>query len=154
MMHSKGQTLTACSWCYRVAIVMIAGGWCTALTLSTMPIYWNNWSANEKCEIEDVMAPSYYFFILLPLFFLLWVAMFVIYWKIWREANNQVHRLRKTNFLHGGGPSDWKSIQVSYKQTCTPMAWKVAFSQNIHWYLLLPCTLSQLSITCHHHNKI
>ena len=118
LIHSKGQTLTACSWCYRAATVLIAAGWCTALTLSTMPIYWNNWSANDDCEIEQVMAPSYFFFILLPLFLLLWVAMFVMYWKIWREAINQVHRLRKTNYLHGGGPSDWKSIQVSCKQTC------------------------------------
>jgi hypothetical protein len=96
---------------------MIAAGWSIALALSTMPIYWNNWSPNDKCEIEDVMAKDYFFFVLVPLFLLLWVAMFVIYWKIWREAIGQVHRLRKTNFLHGGGPSDWKSIQVSYRQT-------------------------------------
>jgi len=120
---------------------MIAGGWCTALALSTMPIYWNNWSENDKCEIEDVIAPRYFFFILLPLFFLLWVAMFVIYWKIWREAINQVHRLRKTNFLQGGGPSDWKSIQVSYKQTCRHQ-WHGKFSgsklfTDIYYYLAL-----------------
>jgi len=120
---------------------MIAGGWCIALTLSTMPIYWNNWSANYNCEIEDVMASSYFFFILLPLFLLLWVAMFVIYWKIWREAINQVHRLRETNFLHGGGPSDWKSIQVSYKQTCR-CQWQGQFSgsklfTDIYYYLAL-----------------
>jgi hypothetical protein len=98
-----------------VATIMIAAGWCTAVTLSTMPVYWNNWSANYECEIEQVMAPNYFVFIMLPLFLLLWLAMFVIYWKIWREAMNQAHRLRETNFLHGGGPSDWKSIQVSYK---------------------------------------
>lgn len=106
---------------------MIAAGWCIALILSTMPIYWNCWSANDTCEIVDVMPSSYFFFILLPLFLLLWVAMFVIYWKIWREAINQAHRLRETNFLHGGGPSDWKSIQVSYKQTCRHQ-WHETFS--------------------------
>jgi hypothetical protein len=101
---------------------MIAAGWCIALALSTMPIYWNSWSANDYCEVEDVMAPSYFFFILLPLFLLLWVAMFVIYWKIWREAINQAHRLRENNFLHGGGPSDWKSIQVKLQANIhTPM---------------------------------
>lgn len=94
---------------------MIATGWCIALMLSTMPIYWNNWSANDECEIEHVMAPNYFVYVMLPLFLLLWVAMFVIYWKIWREAMNQVRRLREINFLHGGGPSDWKSIQVSFK---------------------------------------
>lgn len=113
---------------------MIAGGWCTALALSTMPIYWNNWSENDKCEIEDVIAPRYFFFILLPLFFLLWVAMFVIYWKIWREAINQVHRLRKTNFLQGGGPSDWKSIQVVLL---------VLGSFSVCWlpYMIVTCTI-------------
>ncbi|KDR12658.1 octopamine receptor beta-3R [Zootermopsis nevadensis] len=97
---------------HRVATVMIATGWCTAVALSTMPIYWNNWSANDECEIEHVMAPNYFVYIMLPLFLLLWVAMFVIYWKIWREAMNQARRLQETNYLHGGGPSDWKSSQV------------------------------------------
>jgi hypothetical protein len=80
-----------------------------------MPIYWNNWSANDQCEIEHVMAPNYFVYIMLPLFLLLWVAMFVSYWKIWREAMNQVRRLREIDSLYGGGSSDWKSIQVSHK---------------------------------------
>lgn len=96
---------------------MIASGWCTAVALSTMPIYWNNWSENDDCEIENVMAPNYFVFIMLPLFLLLWMAMFVIYWKIWREAMNQARRLQETNFFHGGRRSDWKSIQVRYKWT-------------------------------------
>ncbi|XP_033609041.1 histamine H2 receptor isoform X2 [Cryptotermes secundus] len=118
----------------RVAITMIATGWCIALMLSTMPIYWNNWSANDECDIEHVMAPNYFVYIMLPLFLLLWVAMFVIYWKIWREAMNQVRRLREINFLHGGGPSDWKSIQVVLL---------ILGSFSICWlpYMVVACTI-------------
>ncbi|XP_069702110.1 histamine H2 receptor-like [Periplaneta americana] len=118
----------------KVAVIMVAAGWCGALMLSTMPIYWNNWQTNDKCEIEQVMAPNYFVLVILPLFLLLWVTMFAIYWKIWREALNQARRLRETNFLHGGGPSDWKSIQVVLM---------VLGSFSVCWlpYMIVACTI-------------
>ncbi|PSN46479.1 hypothetical protein C0J52_06891 [Blattella germanica] len=119
---------------HRLASTMMGASWCAALMLSTMPIYWNNWAKDDQCELEQVMAPNYFVLVILPLFLLLWSAMFAIYWKIWREARSQARRLRESSFLHGGGPSDWKSVQVVLM---------VLGSFSICWlpYMIVACTI-------------
>lgn len=59
------------------------------------------------------MVPkSYTTSILAPMFSLIWMVMFILYWRIWREATCHARRMRANTCCPTGG-NDWKSIQVN-----------------------------------------
>lgn len=50
--------------------------------------------------------------ILLPSFFLSWIAMFLLYWKIWREAHMHARRMNLSVIPNIAEKNDRKSVQV------------------------------------------
>lgn len=98
----------------KVAIVIIISGWIASLNISTIPIFWNRWNQEDKCvSINKVLTPGYINFILIPMFATIWIGMFLVYMRIWREATGHAKRLRNsTNCQYGKMWNDSKSVQV------------------------------------------
>ncbi|GLH00107.1 Octopamine receptor beta-2R [Gryllus bimaculatus] len=100
----------------RMATILIASGWITAFILSTVPAYWNTFDepcqepCDEPCQLHNVLPAVYILFILTPAFLLVWIVMFALYWRIWREAAGHAKRLRSAHL--NNSPSDWKSLQM------------------------------------------
>lgn len=53
--------------------------------------------------------------VLTPMMGFTWITMFLLYWRIWKEASTHAKRLRDKN-LYNDVPSDWKSVQVKWRQ--------------------------------------
>lgn len=98
----------------RVATTIIGTGWILAITLASMPIYWNTWSeATNMCQLYQVLSKNYVSYVLTPAFSTIWIAMLIVYWRIWREARGHAKRLRNSSHHSQGYPiNDKKSIQV------------------------------------------
>jgi hypothetical protein len=88
--------------------------WCVSCVYSTqsgIPLIWNKWEYAEGCEFDQIFYPWYMVGVITPVFSLVWLTMFFVYCRIWREASKQVKQLRVTGQQEG--TSDWKSVQVS-----------------------------------------
>lgn len=93
---------------YRLAWTAIGLGWLYSITIASVPLYWNNWDTASSCELHEVMPVPFTMLILTPNFGLVWLAMFIVYWRIWRETA----AVRRRWGNHPGKPPDGKSIQV------------------------------------------
>lgn len=70
--------------------------------------------------------------ILLPSFFLSWVAMFLLYWKIWREAHMHARRMNLSVVPNISEKNDRKSVQVSiYCNVLNRVIQKIASDEAI-----------------------
>ncbi|CAK1544819.1 unnamed protein product [Leptosia nina] len=94
-----------------VTRLLMSATWSIALCISCIPIFWNDWKDGVSCEMNEVVPKTYTTSILTPMFSLIWIAMFVLYWRIWREATCHARRMR-ANTCCPSGANDWKSIQV------------------------------------------
>ncbi|XP_077293181.1 histamine H2 receptor-like [Arctopsyche grandis] len=95
----------------RVLRLLVVLGWTASVTVSVVPIFWNEWEDGIICDMHTVMPKTYSTYILTPLFSIMWFIMLVVYWKIWREVVLHTRRMRVATCL----PSikrDWKSLQV------------------------------------------
>lgn len=98
----------------RVAYGVIAYGWIACFTLATVPLYWNTWETADRCELDGVLPAQFLNFVITPLFVLIWLAMLLVYFRIWREASGHAKRLKSTaKYCNGAGLNDSKSVQVS-----------------------------------------
>ncbi|CAG2052989.1 unnamed protein product [Timema podura] len=112
----------------RMVSGMIVGGWITAIIIATIPTYWNDWDIAIMCEIDEVLTDNYILMVLTPSFLSVWVALLIVYWRIWREASEHAKRIRCP---HGYGEL-------------------LRMLVTIHCYLLCPCTWfeNRRIITC------
>ncbi|CAH4033016.1 octopamine receptor 1-like [Pieris brassicae] len=94
-----------------VTRLLMSTTWSVAVCISCVPVFWNDWADGVACEMNVVVPKTYTTSILTPMFSLIWIAMFVLYWRIWREAACHARRLR-ANACCPGAANDWKSIQV------------------------------------------
>ncbi|XP_053606538.1 histamine H2 receptor [Plodia interpunctella] len=94
-----------------VTRVLMSATWSVALCISCIPMLWNDWHDGVACEMNMVVPKSYTTSILAPMFSLIWMVMFILYWRIWREATCHARRMR-ANSCCPSGANDWKSIQV------------------------------------------
>lgn len=97
----------------RTALTILGFGWCLAISIATIPLIWNKWETAQECEFDELLHPWYVAGVITPIFSVVWLCLFVVYWRIWREASKHAKQLR----AHGGASertsSDWKSVQVS-----------------------------------------
>ncbi|KAL7290218.1 hypothetical protein TKK_0015923 [Trichogramma kaykai] len=95
---------------FTVAITII---WACSAFVSTIPIYWNIYDSSNVCELYTVFPRLYMIAILTPLFVTVWLSIFVLYLRIWREARIHARRWKLTgaNDLDRDS-SQKKSIQV------------------------------------------
>lgn len=114
----------------KVSIVLTSIGWLLSLSIATVPIYWNLWYDGIECETSLVLPLNYLHFLVTPMFVLVWIAMLMVYMKIWREASEHAKRMRNvTNSQNGQSTiSDTKSIQVNLNRL---------FSRQIFFIFLL-----------------
>ncbi|XP_012259564.2 D(2) dopamine receptor-like [Athalia rosae] len=118
----------------KVVYVIIVIGWMTALGISSIPTWWNCFDFADECEMDTVLPRYYTVAVLTPMLFVSWITMFVLYWRIWREASTHAQRLRD-NSLYNDVPSDWKSVQVVLMVLgCFSICWLP--------YLIVACTRS------------
>lgn len=100
----------------KVVLIIISTGWFCAITLAAVPIYWNEWipdSSEQNCELYNILPKPYVMYVLTPSFLSIWVAMFILYWWIWKEAREHTKRMKSTSHHSNGAPNnDWKSVQV------------------------------------------
>uniref|UniRef100_A0A182IPG4 G-protein coupled receptors family 1 profile domain-containing protein n=1 Tax=Anopheles atroparvus TaxID=41427 RepID=A0A182IPG4_ANOAO len=96
----------------RTALTILGFGWCLAIAIATIPLIWNKWDTAQECEFDELLHPWYVAGVITPIFSVVWLCLFVVYWRIWREASKHAKQLR----AHGGAlersSSDWKSVQV------------------------------------------
>uniref|UniRef100_A0A182K754 G-protein coupled receptors family 1 profile domain-containing protein n=1 Tax=Anopheles christyi TaxID=43041 RepID=A0A182K754_9DIPT len=96
----------------RTALTILGFGWCLAISIATIPLIWNKWETAQECEFDELLHPWYVAGVITPIFSVVWLCLFVVYWRIWREASKHAKQLR----AHGGASerssSDWKSVQV------------------------------------------
>uniref|UniRef100_A0A182RHP4 G-protein coupled receptors family 1 profile domain-containing protein n=1 Tax=Anopheles funestus TaxID=62324 RepID=A0A182RHP4_ANOFN len=96
----------------RTALTILGFGWCLAISIATIPLIWNKWDTAQECEFDELLHPWYVAGVITPIFSVVWLCLFVVYWRIWREASKHAKQLR----AHGGASerssSDWKSVQV------------------------------------------
>lgn len=95
----------------RVAKLIMLAGWTISFGVASIPIYWNNWVEDGGCSIQ-VLPELFVNFGLTPMFALIWVAMLIVYFRIWREADCHAKRLRTTASHHIEIWGDTKSVQV------------------------------------------
>lgn len=100
----------------RTSSAVIWFGWCIAICIATLPVYWNHWDSTkqQECELHVIIPNSYVTLVMAPSFVAVWATLFLLYVRIWREAQDHVKRLRKTSYYQNGFhiKKDWKSIQV------------------------------------------
>ncbi|KAL0871574.1 hypothetical protein ABMA27_004107 [Loxostege sticticalis] len=94
-----------------VTRVLMSATWSIALCISCIPMFWNDWHDGVTCEMNMVVPKRYTTLVLAPMFSLIWLVMFILYWRIWREATCHARRMR-ANTCCPTGANDWKSIQV------------------------------------------
>lgn len=94
-----------------VTRLLMSVSWSMAVCVSLVPLFWNDWREGLPCEMHMVIPRGYTTTILAPMFSLVWVVMFTLYWRIWREATCHARRMR-ANTCCPSGANDWKSIQV------------------------------------------
>uniref|UniRef100_A0A182T4Z6 G-protein coupled receptors family 1 profile domain-containing protein n=1 Tax=Anopheles maculatus TaxID=74869 RepID=A0A182T4Z6_9DIPT len=96
----------------RTALTILGFGWCLAISIATIPLIWNKWDTAQECEFDELLHPWFVAGVITPIFSVVWLCLFVVYWRIWREASKHAKQLR----AHGGASerssSDWKSVQV------------------------------------------
>ncbi|XP_016845621.1 histamine H2 receptor [Nasonia vitripennis] len=110
--------------------------WSCAIFISTMPTYWNNYDVNNGCELGTVVPRYFTVAILTPMFLTVWLSIFLLYWRIWKEAKTHAQRWKRNGFLNFDS-SHWKSIQVVLLILgCFSICWLpyvvVAFTQVIN----------------------
>ncbi|XP_029174088.1 histamine H2 receptor isoform X2 [Nylanderia fulva] len=94
-------------------MLFIAISWACVVGVTSMPICWNCFNTSLKqCELDTILPREYTMYILLPSFCLSWIAMFLLYWKIWREAHMHTRRMNLSVIPHVAEKTDRKSIQV------------------------------------------
>jgi len=100
----------------KVALILLSFGWILGFSIASVPLFWNNWDTASECEFIEVLNPWYMAGVITPIFSMVWLCMFIVYCRIWREASKHAKQLR-TSFtgLQQEGPSDWKSVQVNIK---------------------------------------
>uniref|UniRef100_A0A1B6EET2 G-protein coupled receptors family 1 profile domain-containing protein n=3 Tax=Clastoptera arizonana TaxID=38151 RepID=A0A1B6EET2_9HEMI len=81
----------------RMARTILCCGWFHAIIFSTIPLYWNRWEQCEPCELGRVLPRYYTTAVITPAFCIVWAVMFIIYWRIWKQAVIQVNKLRQFN---------------------------------------------------------
>ncbi|XP_045766971.1 D(3) dopamine receptor [Maniola jurtina] len=94
-----------------VTRLLMSATWSVAVCISCIPVFWNEWRDGVACEMNEVVPKTYTTSILAPMFSLIWMVMFILYWRIWREATCHARRMR-ANTCCPTGANDWKSIQV------------------------------------------
>lgn len=81
----------------RVAYICITLGWSAALSMATVPIFWNDWRRGMTCEIFNVLSINYLKFLLCPLFGTIWITMLFLYSRICKEASGHEKRIRNSS---------------------------------------------------------
>ncbi|XP_055626771.1 histamine H2 receptor [Toxorhynchites rutilus septentrionalis] len=94
----------------KVAFVILSCGWCLAILIATIPLVWNKWETAMECEFDELLHPWYVAGVITPIFSIIWICLFLVYWRIWREAVKHAKQLRAHNSQEE--TSDWKSVQV------------------------------------------
>ncbi|XP_025074394.1 histamine H2 receptor isoform X1 [Pogonomyrmex barbatus] len=95
----------------RVLLVIVVAWMCT-MGVSSIPIYWNCFDTSDVCELETVLPRFYIVAIQMPSFFLSWITMFLLYWKIWKEAHMHARRMNLSVVPNLVEKNDRKSVQV------------------------------------------
>ncbi|KAF7265931.1 hypothetical protein GWI33_020673 [Rhynchophorus ferrugineus] len=99
------------------SIVLIVIGWCLSFSIAVVPLLWNDWHRDVKCELVEVIPHNYMNFVVCPMFILIWVMMFLLYSRICREATGHARRMRSAgSSLSISTLKDSKSIQLSNAQ--------------------------------------
>lgn len=81
----------------KVAFICITIGWLAALSLTTVPIFWNDWRTGMTCEIFNVLSVNYIKFMLCPMFATIWITMLCLYSRICKEATGHEKRIRNSS---------------------------------------------------------
>lgn len=95
----------------QVSVTIICASWTFSFVLATVPIYWNSWGDGSVCVLSAVLPVKYVSFVIMPFFGCVWIAMLVLYLRIWREAACHAKRMRKISSYQCAF-SDTKSVQV------------------------------------------
>ncbi|XP_011150892.1 tyramine/octopamine receptor [Harpegnathos saltator] len=96
----------------RRMLFIIAGTWLCTIGVSSIPIYWNRFSATSTCELETVLPRYYIVAIQMPSFLLTWVTMFLLYVKIWKEAQMCARRMNLSIVSSFTEKNDRRSVHV------------------------------------------
>ncbi|XP_053678835.1 adenosine receptor A2b [Anopheles nili] len=96
----------------RTALTILGFGWCLAIAIATIPLIWNKWETAQECEFDELLHPWYVAGVITPIFSVVWLCLFVVYWRIWREASKHAKQLRAHGRASERSSSDWKSVQV------------------------------------------
>ncbi|XP_065171751.1 histamine H2 receptor-like [Atheta coriaria] len=94
----------------RVVWSIVFSGWCLSIGIASMPIYWNTYEPG-KCTQDHVLPAQYVNFIITPMFLSIWLAMSVLYMRIWREAAEHAKRLRTAANFPGASAKQRKSLK-------------------------------------------
>ncbi|XP_015833052.1 octopamine receptor 1 isoform X1 [Tribolium castaneum] len=95
----------------RMVWTLILSGRVFSSAISTVPIFWNNWETELKCDIFKFLPQVYFNYILTPLFGIIWITMLLVYVKIWKEARQHARRIRRVARVPKD-INDSKSFQV------------------------------------------
>lgn len=99
----------------RMVFTIISIGWFCAISLAATLMFWNNFDPAEECDLLHILPKDYVTIMLTPSFLLIWVAILLLYWRIWREAREHTKRMKSVSHSNGPANNDWKSVQVMYK---------------------------------------
>ncbi|XP_012219298.1 histamine H2 receptor [Linepithema humile] len=134
------------------ALLVIIVIWILITAVSAIPIYWNCSDADVSwTQMCETILPKYYKMgIQMPSFCLSWIAMLLLYWKIWKEAKMHARRM---NLTVVSNIADHKNVQVMMLMLilgCFSICWlpyfvvasMVSFGVNLDWSLKLTFTLA------------
>ncbi|XP_012532919.1 dopamine D2-like receptor isoform X3 [Monomorium pharaonis] len=124
----------------RRVLLIIVIAWICTMAVSSIPIYWNCFDTSQTCELETVLPRFYIVAIQMPAFFLSWIAMFLLYWKIWREAHMHARRMNLSIVPNIAEKNDRKSVQVQCGVADTGMFFNLlvpVFCRGVHANLWL-----------------
>lgn len=91
---------------------IIIFGWFCAVLFGSVIFYYNEWEDDRQCTLNTVVPTGYLTYGLTPMFVSVWLAVFIVYLKIWRVAATHAKRIKKESLSKDACVNDSKSVQV------------------------------------------
>lgn len=96
----------------RIVSGIIIFGWFCSFLFGAVIFYYNEWDEDSYCTLHQTIPRGYLTYGLTPMFISVWLAVLVVYLKIWRVAAKHARRIKKETKNQDVFINDSKSVQV------------------------------------------
>lgn len=129
---------------------MIILAWSVSMAIGSALFHWNNWQdSNPHCDLS-VFPSTYITYCLVPLFVLIWLAIFAFYIQIVREAGGNIRRMKNCiTTINGSNGQHKRSILGESKNKSMQMVLMILGCFSFCWLpYMIVVTLKSGGVFC------